>query len=63
MLLLKAPPEAFEALCAALRERASVGECCVALEEAFAENAESADLQEQQCCPQQCVPDPQPQCS
>ena len=28
-----------------------------ALEEAFAES------QEQQCCPQQCVPDPQPQCS
>ena len=30
------------------------------LEEAFADNAES---EEQQCCPQQCVPNPQPQCS
>lgn len=36
VLLLKAYPEAFEATCAALRARKSVGECCLALEQAFA---------------------------
>ena len=35
-------------------------DAAAALEEAFADNAES---EEQQCCPQQCVPNPQPQCS
>ena len=36
VLLLRDHPEAFEALCDALRARASVGECVGALEAAFA---------------------------
>ena len=37
VLLLREHAAAFEAVCAALRARASVGECCVALEAAFAD--------------------------
>jgi len=35
VLLLKSQPAAFDALCAALRRGASVGECCIAIEDAF----------------------------
>lgn len=44
VLLLQAHPEPFEAVCGALRERASIGECCSALEAAFARSQDRLDI-------------------